>query len=210
MINIHAISFDPELVKGWFKADDSARGIGYMDHPQTPANIIMTDFNPFPFKIPCRLDDVDAIRQSYKEFLNAEQCSIVEADLIEAAGLPIIRVIEKQQQQPAGMAYKGSLTIPLTNAFFILRAWCFEGQPTGMRESVLMTQFMAGGTFDPGKEDWGGWMIDPYKLGKQPVMRNVAEDEKYDEQFPGHPLTRCRHFLKRIVTTLRYDPGKSV
>jgi hypothetical protein len=205
MVNIQSISFDEKLVQGWHKGDDTDRGIGFMDNPQAPANVIMTDFNPFPLELPVRLDDLYGIRQVYKKYANSDGCGLIEADVITAAGLKVIRVIEKQKQEPHGMAYKGSLTIPLANAYFVLRAWCFEVGTTGVRDSLLAADFMSQGTFDPTKADWGGWWIDPLGLGPQPVRRNLAEDPKYDAQFPDHPLSRVRNYLSAIENSLHYD-----
>jgi len=205
MVNINSITFDGELVKGWHKADDHDRGIGYMDHPESPSNIIMTDFNPFPLQLPVPLDDINAIRHFIKETVNSKGCGLVEADFVTAGGLKMIRAIEKQKQQPTGMAYKGSLTIPLPDSNFILRAWCFEVGITGFRDAMVADEFMAAGKLPPGQ--WDAWTADSYNLGPQPVMRNHSEDEKYDAQFPDHPLSRVRNFLNRMQSSLHYDPS---
>ncbi|MDZ4834213.1 MAG: hypothetical protein SGJ27_10590 [Candidatus Melainabacteria bacterium] len=67
---------------------------------------------------------------------------------------------------------------------------------------------MAQGSFDPTLEDWGGFFIDPYGFGKQtPLMHNLAEYAKYDEQFPDHPLSKLRSYLSRVIGSLTFDPS---
>ena len=64
-----------------------------------------------------------------------------------------------------------------------------EGQ-RGVREAMVMV--MLGMPKD--------WMQDPYdKNFKKGIRRNKSEDEKFDSQFPYHPLTQARVFLNYII-----------
>lgn len=207
MINIHSIKFDDTLVHGWHKADDTDRGIGFIDNPKAPSNMIMTDFNPFALPFCIDTDNFSEISQAYKQASNSLRSGLIEIEIASAAGLKMIRAIEKEKQE-SGMTYKGTLTIPIKNAFFVLRVWCFEVGFTGIRDTLLAAEFMKQGAFDQTKEDWGGWWIDPYKLGQQPLMRNQAEDQRYDDRFPDHPLSRVRRYLTKIENSLDYDPSR--
>jgi len=61
-----------------------------------------------------------------------------------------------------------------------------------------------------GDDPLEGWMFDPYDPArKDPLMRNLADDEKYDEAFPWHPLARVRRKLADIRETTRIDAAVS-
>jgi hypothetical protein len=47
-------------------------------------------------------------------------------------------------------------------------------------------------------------LYDPTLRG--PLVRNKAEREKYDQQFPLHPLTKLRSCMQRVKQTLVFDP----
>ena len=49
-----------------------------------------------------------------------------------------------------------------------------------------------------------GWAADPYDPDfEADVLRNQAEDERYDADFPDHPLSRLRRGLKDVEASLR-------
>jgi hypothetical protein len=47
------------------------------------------------------------------------------------------------------------------------------------------------------------WMVDPYNSEYDSIARyNLSDDEKYDENFPDHPLSRSRNYLKSVIDEL--------
>ena len=66
---------------------------------------------------------------------------------------------------------------------------------TGMRETVLLNQKLSDGSVeldtDTGQLS-GDWNPD---------------DAWYDEQFPGHPISRVRHAFGMFIPGLRLDPS---
>lgn len=211
MADIHSLIFDWSIVEGWHKADDTDRGQGWLDHPKQVTKTLMLDFFPENQSVPSKeiLNRLDEVRQDRKEKANAEGMCLLEHEVITTkSGLQAIRVIEKKPMAPHGMAYNGSLTM-LDIPFYRVQVWCFEVGPTGLRDSVILNEFMAQGTLNPELEDWGGWWIDPHNFGKQtPLMQNVAENAKYDSKFPNHPLSQVREYLRRIEDSLQFDPTR--
>jgi hypothetical protein len=205
MLNIHCLGFDYSLVDGWHKADNTDRGQGWMDNKEHPSIVLMVDFFPEnkPVSADSILEQIELVRIDRKQKANSQGLCLLEHEVVLAKNeLKFIRVIEKRPQQPHGMAYTASLTL-LDKAFFRITLWCFESGTTGMREAVLLDQFMRSGKFNPQMEDWGGWMIDPYGLGKQtPLMRNLSEDEKHDVRFPQHHLSQLRFYLRSLQDSL--------
>lgn len=70
---------------------------------------------------------------------------MVSAEVIEAAGLPSLWYILKQSQAPSGMAYSGSLVLPLADQFFTIQLMCLETGITGIRESIVVDKLLEQG-----------------------------------------------------------------
>lgn len=212
MINIHSLSFDYSIVDGWHHADNNPKGQGWLDHAKQPTKALTLEFEPDTPPVPPDefVKAIEIVRQDRRQKANADGMCLLEHSVITSrSGLKLVRVLEKKPMQPHGMAYLGSFTL-LDLAFFRIQLWCFEVGPTGLRDAMILNEFMGGGTFNPESEDWGGWWIDPHGFGKQtPVMQNVAEDEKYDSKFPDHPLSQVRSYMQRLADSLEFDPMRS-
>lgn len=73
---------------------------------------------------------------------------------------------------------------------------------TGVRDTIVMAKRMNGQPDDV--DPMSGWMLDPYdKSRRDPLMRNVADDNSYDAGFPKHPLTLVRSELAAIEGSLQ-------
>jgi hypothetical protein len=137
---------------------------------------------------------------------------MIEVETPQIDGCLAVRSIFKLRQQLTGMTYIGSITLPFGNFSYVLKVQCMETGVTGLRESLALPQMMASGRVklqegSDGAPQLLGWMQDPYAPTiSMPLMRNLAEDEQYDAQFPNHPLSRLRSALRRIQSSLRLAP----
>ena len=106
---------------------------------------------------------------------------------------------------PSGMVYIGGITLPFRDFSYVLRTQCNEHGMTGVRDSAVFMAMMQSGEVE--MDEAGhvkGWSQDPYDASASAqLMRNRSEDEKYDEQFPDHPLSRLRRILGQIRKSLR-------
>ncbi len=200
MVDIDSLSFDESLVEGWFKADDTDRGIGWLDKKDGPANCIMKDFNSFRFPLPFEQASLFELRQHWRKDVNKGGGGLVSCDLITVAGIMSCRVLAKYAMKPRGMAYFGWIIVPLEECHFKWHARSFEVGTTGVREAVILDKLHGDGTLKFSIDDpFAGWAKDPYEPGgKFPLMPNLSEDQKYDFEFPDHAITRCRRFLTRF------------
>lgn len=77
---------------------------------------------------------------------------------------------------------------------------------TGLRDAIVMDTLLGTGqiTLDgAGGGKIAGWAQDPYDPNvTAPLMRNLSEDEKYDAQFPGHPLSRLCSVLRQVQSSM--------
>jgi tetratricopeptide (TPR) repeat protein len=143
------------------------------------------------------LTDLEGIRQLVQNIATQAKQIMVSAEVIEAAGLPSLWYILKQSQAPSGMAYSGSLVLPLADQFFTIQLMCLETGITGIRESIVVDKLLEQGVSfkvlaDNNSYCESGTALAPYS----------ADAEIYDERFPNHPLTRVRRYIAEILAAL--------
>lgn len=106
------------------------------------------------------------------------------------------------------MAYIGSYTIPFKNFSYVVKVQCIENGITGIRDNTIFELMIRNGKIklNPEKQTVEGWMKDPYDESVHlPLMMNLSESEEFDSQFPEHPLSRMRKFLKHVEETIKID-----
>jgi hypothetical protein len=157
--------------------------------------------------IPAPLESIDQLRQSYRLGLAEDNAGLVELTAIQLDTIPALKLIAKVAQGPHGMTYLGSFTIPRRDFSYVLKVQCREYGITGLREAVVFAQELERGHVHISKIGQDSrlinWDADPYEpTFAGPVLRNVADDERYDSQFPNHPLSRVRRYLNELESTV--------
>ncbi len=151
---------------------------------------------------------MQAVRNFYRLAVSNVGLAIIEAETLMIGGCHAIRTIIKVPQQPTGMIYLGSITLPFRDFSFVLKVQCAEQGTTGFREAVVLDRLISSGEvmiLSDGKIQ--GWMQDPYDASiEAPLMRNQSEACEYDNQFLDHPLSRARQVLNHVEKTLVIAP----
>ena len=142
---------------------------------------------------------------------------IVSVDSCTAACHPAIQIIYKRQKG-LGYRYTGILLVEFGEYLCQVTVVCDERGPTGVREAMLQPGLLDDGTIKIQeypfyvkvfKRESGyleGWFTDPYDPKyKGKVLRSVTDNEKYDEEFPDHPLSRLRSTLKTVRESLHFS-----
>lgn len=173
-------------------------------HSQTGDGLGLYHFN-IPPNIPVPLEAIDKLRQFYRLQAAEGHSGVIQLDVIEIDGVPVIKSIIKVPQSPSGMTYLGSYTFPRRDFSYVLKIQCQEYGTTGLREAVILNRKMADGQVAISDEGTiTGWMADPYDPNfKGRILRNLAEAEQYDSEFPAHPLSRLRFYLNDLQPTIR-------
>jgi hypothetical protein len=159
-----------------------------------------------PPDIVAKLTDIDALRAGYRAVAMGSGGAILGVDVVSADGCPGVSVIMKVPQQPSGMIYTGSLTLPFRDFSYVVMVQCAEGNFSGVRDTVVLNELVSSGEvkFGDQQEQPSGWWADPYDPAVAgPPARNMSELPRYDAQFPAHALSRLRRILPRLTTTLR-------
>jgi hypothetical protein len=103
-----------------------------------------------------------------------------------------VNAIIKQPQQPTGMTYIATVTVPFERFSFVVKIVCSEYGTTGTREAVVAERKL--GTLQS--------MADLEQL-----IENVNSDApEFDQEFPDHPLSRARKLLLHVGDSLEIDP----
>ena len=167
----------PGEVRAWCTSKGDALGLYYFavppDLPRAPT--------------------VDDLRGFYAASLEASGGQLVEVSTLRVGDCPALRVIFKTPQQPSGMTYVGSLTIPFREFSFVLKVQCEEESPAGLREAVLLDRRLAAGEAPSVSE------------GHLHIPNWNPDEESSDAEFPDHPVSRTRQVLDRIERSVQVD-----
>ena len=169
---------------------------------------------PIPPDIPGDLASLEDVRSGYRKRTAASGNAIIEVETPMVDGCQAVRAIIKVPQQPHGLVYLGSLTLPFRDFSYLIKVQCEELGITGLRDSEVLAELLGTGevTLDINSDEGRltGWMQDPYDASIVTTFaRNRAEAEEYDARFPDHPLSRLRTTLNHIQGTLRVEDGIS-
>ncbi|MFD3453076.1 hypothetical protein ACFWVC_12960 [Streptomyces sp. NPDC058691] len=162
-------------------------------------DVISLHFFDLPPDIPAPLEEPVPLRQALAHVTAGAGGGLIEADVVQVAGLPALRQVLKVPlpDRPSGLAFLGSYTLPRAACSAVVKVQAFEAGPTGMREALVLAEL--------GPEQY--FLAHPYAPGLRgglPFHR--ADAPEYDARFPGHPLTRVRTALAHLSGTLRADP----
>jgi len=169
---------------------------------------VLLYFFPVPPDIEVDPHSLVDLREFYRARCAGGSSVIIEVETICADECNAIRTIVKSPQEPSGMAYVGSIILPFRDFSYVVKVQCEEHGTTGVRDAVVFDRMLASGEVkitQAGRLE--GWMQDPYDpewVGR--LARNRAEDERFDEEFPDHPLSRVRSVLRQAQGTLRVAP----
>ena len=153
-----------------------------------------------PPDIGADLGSVDGVREFYRQACGNAGGAIIEVHTPIIDDCPATRTIIKVPQQPTGMAYVGSITLPYRDFSFVVRIECPEHGTTGIREAVILDRLMASGQVeidDNGR--MAGWMADPYDR-LRPILRRmegtlrVAADVKAEPRFVFERIRKPRRW----------------
>ncbi len=150
------------------------------------------------FALPPDLPNVASIEELlafHSAGLASSGGQVVELSSLLLDGCPAVRLIVKIPQQPTGMTYVGSLTIPFRDFSFVVKVQCVKRGCTGMRESVLLARRLRAGE------------MPLLNAGRMQLANWNPDDESFDAEFPDHPVSRARMVLARLASSILVDKG---
>lgn len=199
-VNIHSISI-PDF--GWEKGKDD-KGIKQWIHPEQAIAVSINFFDAKP-DIPTT-KDIHSLRAFYRNQIATHNGGLVQVDFIDLKGYKAIKTIFKIPQKPSGMVYLASFTIPFEKCSYVIKIQAPEEGMTGMRDSIIAQKLMKENKISIGDHGYVGWFKDPYGLEiNENNLMNKSEEERYDIEFPEHPLSLARNLLQQIESEIEFE-----
>ena len=169
---------DTGSVRVWRFPDGDAVGIYFFDlQPDLPRELDLTDFV-----------------SKTRDHVTATGATLVECSILGIRAIRAVRQIVKVRQDPSGLTYLGSLTLPFRNFSYVLKVQCEERGVTGVREAILLDEALAAKTVEivpdspnPIRGDWN------------------PDSERHDARFPDHPVSRVRKHLRSLAAACQVN-----
>lgn len=181
---------DKNGVRVWHAASGDGLGLYYF---------------PLPPDISADTNSLSSVRLFYGKHVTAAGAGVISIDTSAIDECIFIKMIIKIPQQPSGVIYLGSLTLPFRDFSFVIKMQCSERGFTGFRDALIMDELLKTGEVT--RDNSGkivGWLQDPYDpTTSANCVMNKSESDKYDVRFPEHPLSILRRTLRQIEGSIR-------
>ncbi len=125
--------------------------------------------------------NLEVLHDFYQHQISDYKEKFVCVDLVKLGEYDVIKTIFKFPQDTGGLMYLGSFTIPFKKCSYVIKIQANEVGFTGVREAVVMEKQL--------------------KKGVE-LDSKAYESEKYDEEFPEHPLSIVRQLLANIEANI--------
>lgn len=156
-----------------------------------------------PLSLP-PLDDPAAVQQWCRSAAAARESGLIEVRVDESELGETLGFIYKRLKAPAYI-FTGMLLVPDEEVRGVWTVVCGERGTTGIREAVVTSHLMSTGqlTIEEYKRAWAQDPYDPTYAGVDGSnLRFQSDAERYDLQFPEHPLSRVRRVLAALPTSV--------
>ncbi len=197
---INAITI-PDL--GWSVEDDTTTRKVWVNQERSMV-LSLNLFNQKP-DLPTMKNLIE-LRNYYRQQIASVKGGLIEVNKIQTHGIEAIKTIFKIPQDPNGMTYLTSVTIPFKFCSYVIKIEAPEIGATGLRDTVIADQLLEKGKITIGDQGFEDWFNDPYNLKlTEGTLMNKSENEQYDMLFPNHPLSKSRTLFKTLETQIQFD-----
>ena len=180
---------DKNGVRVWLTPDGDGVGLYYF---------------PMPPDIVADVNSLSSVSSFYGRQIATARITGILIDTMEIDECRVIKMIVRVPQQPSGITYVGSFTLPFRDFSFVVKMQCAERGLTGMRKSLIMDEFLGNGEIKIDKSDKiDGWEKTLDSVDSSSWKINKAEAIEYDVKFPNHPLSILRHTFSQIEKSLK-------
>ena len=187
----------PEL--GWEQVAKSKSIIQWIN-PEKTISISINYFDKSP-DLPV-LKDMKVIRSFFRGQIIEHNGGLIQVDLANSEKYKIIKTIFKIPQEPAGIVYLASLTIPFKDCSYVIKIQAPEMENIGDRESIILDRLK-----HDGGNSYQNLSSDPYMQSfTKGTLMNKSEEKIYDIEFKDHPLSLARKLLDEIETKITFKP----
>ncbi len=189
---------------GWIIEQNNRKIKQWINPEQTIAlSVNYFDTNP---DLPS-ITKIDVIRDFYRDQISKYNGGLIQVDVIELENYEAIKTIFKIPQEPSGMVYLASLTIPFQNCSYVIKIQAPEIEMIGERDSIIATRLVKEKKIFVGGNGYENWLSDPYDNAfDKGTLMNKSEEVIYDIDFENHPLTQARKLISQIEEEIEFKP----
>jgi hypothetical protein len=181
---------DKNGVRVWQTPDGDGVGIYYF---------------PIPPDILADINSLESVSSFYGNMIaEAKNITGISIGSVDIDGCKFVKMIIKVPQQPFGMSYIGSLTLPFRDFSFVVKMQCAERETTGIRESIVTDELLGKGEIKIDKSGkFEGWEMPSVATHSAVWKTNRAEAIEYDVRFPNHTLSILRRTSNQIEESIK-------
>lgn len=168
--------------------------------PASGDRMFVYDFDRVP-SLPASLGDLPRLRHALAVDTAADG-GLVEAFVVTVDGQQaLLQIVKLPLPDRPGQVFVATITVPKATGSTVLKLGAIEGPTTGARESMVLADVIA----ETGSPD-AFYAPHPYAPQTRPKLPwHRADDPRYDERLPNHPLSRARRWLRQQLATARLD-----
>lgn len=155
------------------------------------------------------LSDVTALQQWARSIAETRAAGLIQVRVATGALGAGVSLIYKRLEKTASI-FTGMLLVPSRSHVWTVVAG--ERGTTGVREAVVTDILLKAGkmTIEDYERSWASDPYDPsYRGVDRSVLRFVSDDERYDELFPEHPLSKVRRVLATLPSSVQVESTDS-
>lgn len=110
----------------------------------------------------------------------------------------VYSIVKSLMSEHGGVQYTCVFHLETPDGVISASAFFGETGMTGMRDTTIFSALKSQGYLDG--ENAMSWQFDPYfKDSKRGYQMNLSELEQFDTNFPEHPLSLLRAFIKHLI-----------
>ena len=167
---------------------------------ETPDAQCFTMSIPIPTERAMPFDNPQAVIDGIHHALSESQGLIeVEAGQSKSGHCYIYSVV-KTLKEPTGVQYCMTMHLKYPKNAVQIQGFFDESGTTGFRDAMVYSMMSNEGLIKTTEDGIEGWSADPYDPNfKKGILMNCSENKVYDDQFPQHPLSELRRFVREII-----------
>ena len=134
----------------------------------------------------------EALIAGIRQYLGPNH-GLIQVEVSEDRAYSIVKTLK----EPSGVQYILTYQRFYLDSILNIQAFFEEIGTTGIRDSLVYELIKRQNHIGNGEDPLAGWAKDPYDdTIREGALMNLSEQEQYDEQFPGFPLSMCREFVR--------------
>ena len=153
------------------------------------------------------LNDLQGVRAFCQQSARSQGAELVEANVVQIDGTAAIKTITRRSLTPRADVYIGTLLVPFADRALLIKIQSLEIGTARRRRVKVQQTLRQTGTHASAP----GNRRSPQPRGDHSTpptdIRAMADDPRFDQAFPEHPLSKIRKYLRVLIKQTRFTPA---